>query len=163
MPKDYPMIGPGHTAPDFTLPRDGGETLTLSAQRPNAVVLFFYPKDDTPGCTKEAIAFTGLEGAFAQANTTLIGISKDTAAKHDKFIAKHDLSIALVSDADHDTCEQYGTWVEKNMYGKKYMGIERATFLIAPDGTIAQIWRKVKVPGHAEAVLEAANDLSKTL
>lgn len=153
------MLEPGHPAPDFTLPRDGGATLTLSDQRPKAVVLFFYPKDDTPGCTKEAIAFTGLESAFAEANTTLIGISKDTAAKHDKFIAKHDLSIALVSDADHDTCEQYGTWVEKNMYGKKYMGIERATFLIDSDGNIAQIWRKVKVPGHAEAVLEAARAL----
>ncbi|WP_341861637.1 peroxiredoxin [Gymnodinialimonas sp. 57CJ19] len=153
------MLETGHPAPDFTLPRDGGTTLTLSDQRPKAVVLFFYPKDDTPGCTKEAIAFTGLESAFAEANTTLIGISKDTAAKHDKFIAKHDLSIALVSDTDHDTCEQYGTWVEKNMYGKKYMGIERATFLIDSDGNIAQIWRKVKVPGHAEAVLEAARAL----
>lgn len=153
------MLEQGHPAPDFTLPRDGGTTLTLSDQRPKAVVLFFYPKDDTPGCTKEAIAFTGLEAAFAEANTTLIGISKDTATKHDKFIAKHDLSIALVSDTDHDTCEQYGTWVEKNMYGKKYMGIERATFLIDGDGNIAQIWRKVKVPGHAEAVLEAARAL----
>ncbi|UWQ94195.1 peroxiredoxin [Rhodobacteraceae bacterium M385] len=153
------MLETGHPAPDFTLPRDGGTTLTLSDQRPKAVVLFFYPKDDTPGCTKEAIAFTGLEAAFAEANTTLIGISKDTATKHDKFIAKHDLSIALVSDAEHDTCEQYGTWVEKNMYGKKYMGIERATYLIDSDGNIAQIWRKVKVPGHAEAVLEAARAL----
>lgn len=149
----------GHTAPDFTLPRDGDETLTLSALRPKAVVLYFYPKDDTPGCTKEAIAFTGLEAEFASANTTIIGISKDTAAKHDKFIAKHELGIALVSDADSDICEQYGTWVEKNMYGKKYMGIERATFLINADGQIAQIWRKVKVPGHADAVLEAARAL----
>lgn len=149
----------GHPAPDFTLPRDGGGTLTLSAQRPKAVVLFFYPRDDTPGCTKEAIAFTGLEAAFAEAGAVIIGISKDSAAKHDKFITKHDLSVPLVSDADSDTCEQYGTWVEKNMYGKTYMGIERTTFLIDGTGSIAQIWRKVKVPGHAEEVLEAARAL----
>lgn len=153
------MLEIGQTAPDFTLPKNGNETLTLSAQRPKAVVLYFYPKDDTPGCTKEAIAFTGLEAAFTSANTMIIGISKDTAAKHDKFIAKHELTIALVSDADHDTCEQYGTWIEKNMYGKKYMGIERATYLIDAQGQIAQIWRKVKVPGHAEAVLDAARAL----
>jgi peroxiredoxin Q/BCP len=147
------------TAPDFTLPRDGGETLTLSALRPKNVVLYFYPRDDTPGCTKEAIAFTGLGDAFAAANTQVIGISKDTAAKHDKFVAKHDLGVALVSDAESDVCEQYGVWVEKNMYGKKSMGIERATFLIDGTGKIVQIWRKVKVPGHAEAVLEAAEAL----
>lgn len=147
------------TAPDFTLPRDGGDTLTLSALRPKNVVLYFYPRDDTPGCTKEAIAFTGLGDAFEAANTQVIGISKDTAAKHDKFIAKHELGVALVSDAESDVCEQYGVWVEKNMYGKKSMGIERATFLIDGTGKIVQIWRKVKVPGHAEAVLEAAQAL----
>ena len=149
----------GDTAPDFTLPRDGGSELSLSQQRPKAVVLYFYPKDDTPGCTKEAIAFTGLGDAFEAANTQVIGISKDTAAKHDKFIAKHELGVALVSDADSDVCEQYGVWVEKNMYGRKYMGIERATFLIDGNGKVAQVWRKVKVPGHAEAVLEAAQAL----
>lgn len=149
----------GDTAPDFTLPRDGGDTLTLSALRPKTVVLYFYPRDDTPGCTKEAIAFTGLGDAFEAANTQVIGISKDTAAKHDKFIAKHELGVALVSDAESDVCEQYGVWVEKNMYGKKSMGIERATFLIDGTGKIVQIWRKVKVPGHAEAVLEAAQAL----
>jgi peroxiredoxin Q/BCP len=153
------MLETGQPAPDFTLPRDGGGTLTLSEQQPRAVVLFFYPKDDTPGCTKEAIAFTGLESAFDAANTTIIGISKDTAAKHDKFAAKHDLSVALVSDAEGDTCERYGTWVEKNMYGRSYMGIERTTFLIDGEGRIARIWRKVKVPGHAEEVLEAARAL----
>ncbi|MEJ6388383.1 peroxiredoxin [Gymnodinialimonas ulvae] len=147
------------TAPDFTLPRDGGETLTLSALRPKNVVLYFYPRDDTPGCTKEAIAFTGLGAEFEAANTQVIGVSKDTAAKHDKFIAKHELGVALVSDAESDVCENYGVWVEKNMYGKKSMGIERATFLIDGDGKIVQIWRKVKVPGHAEAVLEAAQAL----
>lgn len=149
------MLEIGDTAPDFTLPRDGGETMTLSAQRPGKVVLYFYPKDDTPGCTKEAIAFTDHLQAFADANTTIIGVSKDPVSKHDKFIAKHELKVALVSDEESDVCEQYGVWVEKNMYGKKYMGIERATYLIAGDGKIAQIWRKVKVPGHAEKVLEA--------
>ncbi|WP_147125150.1 thioredoxin-dependent thiol peroxidase [Shimia ponticola] len=149
------MLEIGDTAPDFTLPRDGGETMTLSAQRPGKVVLYFYPKDDTPGCTKEAIAFTDHLQAFADANTTIIGVSKDPVSKHDKFIAKHELKVALVSDEDSDVCEQYGVWVEKNMYGKKYMGIERATYLIDGDGKIAQIWRKVKVPGHAEKVLEA--------
>ncbi|MBF9050702.1 redoxin domain-containing protein [Roseobacter sp. HKCCD9010] len=153
------MLDIGSPAPDFTLPRDGGGEVTLSAAQPKPVVLYFYPKDDTPGCTKEAIAFTGLAAKFEAAGAMIIGISKDTVAKHDKFIAKHDLGIALVSDAESDTCERYGTWVEKNMYGKKYMGIERATFLIGGDGKIAQIWRKVKVPGHAEAVLEAVRAL----
>ncbi len=153
------MPDTGETAPDFTLPRDGGDTLTLSSLRPKNVVLYFYPRDDTPGCTKEAIAFTGLGAEFDAANTQVIGISKDTAAKHDKFIAKHELGVALVSDAETDICEQYGVWVEKNMYGKKSMGIERATFLIDGYGNVAQVWRKVKVPGHAEAVLEAAQAL----
>ena len=153
------MLDIGFPAPDFTLPRDGGGEVTLSAAQPKPVVLYFYPKDDTPGCTKEAIAFTGLAAEFEAAGAMIIGISKDTVAKHDKFIAKHDLGIALVSDAESDTCERYGTWVEKNMYGKKYLGIERATFLIGGDGKIAQIWRKVKVPGHAEAVLEAVRAL----
>ena len=146
-------------APDFTLPRDGGGTLTLSGQRPQAVVLYFYPRDDTPGCTKEAIDFTGLAEAFAAANTLVIGISKDSAAKHDTFITKHALTVALVSDTDTNICEQYGTWVEKNMYGKTFMGIERTTFLIDATGKIARIWRKVKTPGHADAVLEAARAL----
>ena len=153
------MLDTGSEAPDFTLPRDGGETLTLSALRPKAVVLFFYPKDDTSGCTKEAIAFTGLLPEFEAAGAVVVGISKDSVKKHDKFIAKHELGMALVSDEDSDVCEQYGTWVEKSMYGKKYMGIERSTFLIKGDGTLAQVWRKVKVPGHAEAVLEAVRAL----
>ncbi len=149
----------GQTAPDFTLPRDGGGTMTLSEQRPKAVVLYFYPRDDTPGCTREAIAFTDIGPDLAAANTIVIGISRDSAAKHDRFIAKHDLTVALVSDADSNVCEQYGTWVEKNMYGKKHMGIERTTFLIDSTGRIAQVWRRVKVPGHAEAVLDAARAL----
>ena len=153
------MIDIGDMAPDFTLPRDGGSEVTLSALKPQKVVLFFYPKDDTPGCTKEAIGFTQARDAFEQAGAVIIGVSKDTVTKHEKFVSKHDLGVALVSDENSDLCERYGTWVEKNMYGKTYMGIERATFLIDSDGKIAQIWRKVKVPGHVEAVLDAVKAL----
>ena len=153
------MIDIGDMAPDFTLPRDGGSEVTLSALTPQKVVLFFYPKDDTPGCTKEAIGFTQARDAFEQAGAVIIGVSKDTVTKHEKFVTKHDLGVALVSDENSDLCERYGTWVEKNMYGKTYMGIERATFLIDSDGKIAQIWRKVKVPGHVEAVLDAVKAL----
>ena len=144
----------GQSAPDFTLPTNGGGTFTLSEQN-KAVVLYFYPKDDTPGCTKEAIAFTESLSEFEAAGAIVVGVSKDTAAKHDKFVAKHDLAVTLVSDAEGKVCEDYGVWVEKNMYGKTYMGIERATFLIDATGVVRQIWRKVKVPGHAEAVLDA--------
>ncbi len=143
------------TAPDFTLPRDGGGEVTLSELRGGKVVLFFYPRDDTPGCTKESIAFSEHKDAFAQAGATVLGISRDTVAKHDKFIAKHDLTVPLLSDADSTVCEDYGVWVEKNMYGKTSMGIERSTFLIDENGKIARVWRKVKVPGHVEEVLEA--------
>ncbi|MEL6643426.1 MAG: thioredoxin-dependent thiol peroxidase [Pseudomonadota bacterium] len=153
------MIEIGQTAPDFTLPRDGGTDVTLSTLRPQKVVLYFYPRDDTGGCTKEAIAFTENLAAFEEAGAVVYGISKDTVAKHDKFIAKHDLGVPLLSDADGDVCETYGTWVEKSMYGKKYMGIERATFLIDGDGTVREVWRKVKVPGHADAVLAAVKAL----
>lgn len=146
----------GDKAPDFTLPGDAGKTITLSALKGKKVVVYFYPKDDTPGCTKEAIAFTQHKAAFEAANTVIIGVSKDTVAKHDKFIAKHDLAIDLASDEDGAMIEDYGVWVEKNMYGKKYMGIERATYLIDEAGVIKQVWRKVKVKGHVEQVLEAA-------
>lgn len=153
------MPNAGDAAPDFTMPRDGGGSVTLSDLRPKPVVLFFYPKDDTSGCTKEAIAFSGLLDAFEASGTLVFGISKDTVAKHDKFRDKHALTVPLLSDADSEVCEAYGTWVEKSMYGKKYMGIERSTFLIGSDGTIVQAWRKVKVPGHAEEVLEAVRAL----
>ena len=153
------MIDDGQSAPDFTLPRDGGDDVKLSDQRPAPVVLFFYPKDDTSGCTKEAIAFTGLASEFEAAGAKVFGISKDTVAKHDKFRDKHDLGIPLLSDAESDVCERYGVWKEKQMYGKTYMGIERSTFLIGGDGTVRGVWRKVKVPGHAEAVLEAVRAL----
>ncbi|MDB4054204.1 peroxiredoxin, partial [Octadecabacter sp.] len=125
-----PDLTIGTAAPDVTLPRDGGNMVTL-ADIQGPVVLYFYPKDDTPGCTKEAIGFTEHLEGFAASGATILGISKDTVAKHEKFIAKHDLKIALLSDADGDVCERFGVWVEKNMYGKQYMGIERATFLIS--------------------------------
>lgn len=150
-------LTPGTTAPDVTLPRDGGDTVSL-ADLSGPIVLYFYPKDDTPGCTKEAIGFTEQAEAFAASGATVVGVSKDPVAKHEKFIAKHNLGIMLLSDAEGDVCERFGVWVEKNMYGKTYMGIERATFLIN-DGKIAQVWRKVKVPGHVDAVLEAVRAL----
>ena len=146
-------------APDFTLPRDGGTDLTLSSLKPNAVVLYFYSRDDTSGCTKEALGFTEELAHFEAAGAVVVGVSKDTVAKHDKFIAKHDLGVILASDAEGTVCEDYGVWVEKSMYGKKYMGIERATFLIDGTGVVRQEWRKVKVPGHVEAVLEAVKAL----
>lgn len=150
---------PGQPAPDFTAPRDGGGTLTLSDLRPKAVVLYFYPKDDTPGCTTEAIDFTAQADAFDAAGAVVVGVSKDPVKSHDKFIAKHALGIALVSDAEGDICERYGTWGERSMYGKKYMGIERTTVLIDGDGKVARVWNKVKVPGHVAEVLEAVKAL----
>lgn len=153
------MTDTADIAPDFTLPRDGGGEITLSALRPDAVVLFFYPRDDTSGCTKEAIGFTEAADAFAAAGVQVLGISKDSIAKHDKFRDKHGLGVALLSDEASDVCERYGVWKEKSMYGKKFMGIERSTFLIDSEGRIARAWRKVKVPGHVEDVLEAAKSL----
>ena len=153
------MLHPDNDAPDFTLPRDGGEQVTLSALRPAPVVLYFYPRDDTSGCTREALAFTELAEAFRAAGAHVFGISKDSVTSHDKFRDKHGLGIALLSDANGDVCERYGVWKEKNMYGKTYLGIERATVLIDANGTIAQIWSKVKVPGHVQAVLEAVKSL----
>lgn len=149
----------GTTAPDFTLPRDGGETVTLSAFRPGKVVLYFYPKDDTPGCTLEAQDFTARAAEFAAAGTTVIGISKDSVKAHDKFTKKHGLQIILASDEAGQTCEDYGVWAEKSMYGKTYMGITRATFLIDGQGQIAKVWPKVSVKGHADEVLAAAKAL----
>jgi len=149
-------LAEGDKAPDFTMPTDGGGTVSLADLKGRPVVLYFYPKDDTPGCTKEACAFRDAMPDFSRVNAEIIGVSKDTAAKHDKFKAKYDLTFTLASDEDGSVCEAYGVWVEKNMYGRKYMGIERATFLIGSDGAIRKIWRKVKVAGHAEAVLEAA-------
>lgn len=146
-------------APDFALPRDGGETVSLSDLRGGAVVLFFYPRDDTPGCTTESIAFSDAAQAFADAGAQVLGISKDSVASHEKFAAKHGLSVPLLSDENGTTCEDYGVWVEKKMYGRTFMGIERSTFLIDAEGRIARVWRKVRVPGHVDAVLEAARAL----
>lgn len=153
------MIDTGDMAPDFTLPRDGGGALTLSALRPAPVVLFFYPKDNTPGCTREASEFTAQAEAFKAAGAHLVGASKDSVASHDKFVAKHGLAMPLVSDENGTVCEDYGVWVEKSMYGKTYMGIERTTFLIDGGGRIARVWRKVKVPGHVDEVLESVRAL----
>jgi peroxiredoxin Q/BCP len=153
------MIETGQTAPDFTLPQDGGDDVTLSALRPAPVVLYFYPKDDTGGCTKEAVAFSALLSEFEAAGAKVFGISKDSVKKHEKFRAKHDLTVPLLSDENGDICEGYGVWAEKQMYGKTYMGIERSTFLIDGHGKVARAWRKVKVPGHAEEVLEAVRSL----
>lgn len=149
----------GDKAPDFTLPGNDGTTLSLSGFSGKKVVLYFYPKDDTPGCTTEAKDFTTLAGDFAATNTVVIGMSKDTAAKHDKFIAKHELSVLLASDEDGKVLNEYGVWVEKSMYGRTYMGIQRATFLIDATGTIQEIWPKVKVKGHAADVLAKAESL----
>lgn len=146
-------------APDFTLPATGGTDVSLSALKGQPVVLFFYPRDDTPGCTKESIGFSESREAFEQAGARVFGISKDSLASHEKFAAKRDLQIPLLSDENGTTCEDYGVWKEKNMYGKTYMGIERSTFLIAADGTIARVWEKVKVPGHVEEVLDAVRSL----
>lgn len=148
--------GEGDIAPDFTLPRDGGSEIALSEFRGRKVVLYFYPKDDTSGCTSEAIAFTGLAEAFEAADAVVIGMSPDPVKKHDKFRDKHELSVVLASDEEKTTLEAYGVWKEKSMYGRKYMGVERSTFLIDADGRIVRAWRKVKVPGHAEEVLKAA-------
>lgn len=153
------LVTEGDRAPDFTLPTNGEGSLTLSALSGKPVVVYFYPKDDTPGCTKEAIGFSESKSAFDEVGATIIGISPDSAAKHDKFVAKHDLSIALGADEDKAVAQAYGVWVEKSMYGKKYMGVERSTFLVSANGTIAKAWRKVKVPGHVDEVLAATKAL----
>ena len=149
------MLNEGDKAPDFDLPTDTGR-VSLAALKGRTVVLFFYPKDDTPGCTTESIGFSQAKADFEAAGAVVVGVSKDTAAKHGKFRAKHGLAVELGSDADSDVIERYGAWVEKKLYGREYMGIDRSTFLIDGDGVVRRIWRKVKVPGHVEQVLEAA-------
>ena len=150
----------GDAAPDFDLPTDSGRNASLAPLKGRKVVLYFYPKDDTPGCTTEAIAFTGLKDAFAAADTTVIGVSKDSVAAHGKFRQKHDLGIELAADPDGGVVEAYGAWVEKSMYGKKYMGMQRATFLVDRAGIIARAWPLVKVAGHSAEVAMAAAALS---
>jgi peroxiredoxin Q/BCP len=152
-------IDAGDKAPAFTLPTDGGGTVSLAKLRGKKVILYFYPKDDTPGCTKEACGFRDTFPDFSKAGAEVIGISKDSVKRHDNFKAKYKLPFDLAADVDGEVCEAYGTWIEKSMYGRKYMGIERATFLIDGKGVVRRVWHKVKVPGHAEEVLAAAKAL----
>ena len=152
-------VDAGDKAPNFAMATDGDGKISLKNLKGKKVVLYFYPKDDTPGCTKEACGFRDALPDFSKIDAEVIGVSKDTVAKHDKFKAKYDLPFKLASDEDGSVCEAYGTWVEKNMYGRKYMGIERATFLIDGNGKVQRVWRKVKVPGHVEEVLEAARSI----
>lgn len=149
----------GDKAPDFSMPADGGGDVKLSDLKGMKVVLYFYPKDDTPGCTKEAIAFTDNAGKFDKAGAVVVGVSKDSVAKHDKFKTKYELNFTLASDESCEMIENYDAWVEKSMYGKKYMGIDRSTVLIDKDGVVRAHWKKVKVPGHVEAVLKATQEL----
>lgn len=149
----------GDAAPDFTLPTDSNGTFSLSAHHGKPVIVFFYPKDNTPGCTTEVCAFRDNLEDFNAFNAVVVGISKCSVKKHDNFKAKHNLTFPLASDENGTTCEDYGVWLEKSMYGKKFMGIQRSTFLIAPDGTIAALWPKVKVSGHVDEVKQALRDL----
>ena len=152
-------LTPGAKAPDFTLPRDGGSSVSLRDFKGKNLVVFFYPKADTSGCTKEAMDFSELRAAFAKAGATVLGVSADPVEAQDAFKAKHDLKVALASDEERKMIEAYGAWGKKSMYGRSYMGILRTTFLIGADGRVAQVWRNVKVPGHAEAVLAAVRQL----
>ncbi|MGH6761520.1 MAG: thioredoxin-dependent thiol peroxidase [Phyllobacterium sp.] len=149
----------GDKAPDFALARDGGGTLSLHDLQGIAFVLYFYPKDDTAGCTQEAIDFSAMKPDFEKLGVRMIGISPDSVKRHDKFKSKHDLSIELLSDEEKSVLQAYGVWKEKSMYGRKYMGVERTTFLIGHDGKIADIWTKVRVANHAAEVLAAAKQL----
>ena len=153
------MLKEGDRVPDVRLTGNEGEAVSPADFRGNKLVLYFYPKDDTSGCTREAQDFTALADEFEKAGTWILGVSKDSPASHARFVGKYDLKVSLVSDLDGSACEAFGTWTEKSMYGRKYMGIERATFLINRDGTIYRVWRKVKVPGHAQEVLEAVREL----
>lgn len=154
-------IEEGKAAPDFTLPTDDGGTFRLSDHRGSPVVVYFYPKDDTSGCTREAIDFTTLRDEFAKAGAVVVGISPDSVGSHKKFRAKHELGVVLASDEARGALETYGVWVEKSMYGRKYMGVERTTVLVDGGGRIARVWSKVKVPGHAEEVLAAVKALAR--
>jgi thioredoxin-dependent peroxiredoxin len=154
-----PALTEGQQAPAFKLPGSDGKTFSLSEHAGKTTILFFYPKDDTSGCTSEAVAFTALKPEFDALGVAILGISPDSPASHDKFIKKHALAVDLVSSEDHAMLDAYGVWVEKSMYGKKYMGVERTTMLVGGDGSILRIWNKVKVPGHADEVLAAIKAL----
>ncbi len=152
-------VSEGDKAPAFEMATDGGGTVSLKVLKGKPVVLYFYPKDNTPGCTKEACAFRDLMPDFSGIDAAIVGVSKDSVKKHDNFKAKYELPFTLASDEDGTVCEAYGTWVQKKLYGREYMGIDRATFLIDGKGVVRKIWRKVKVAGHAEEVLESAKSL----
>jgi peroxiredoxin Q/BCP len=152
-------IEPGTRAPDFTLPADDGSKIKLSSLRGRPVVLYFYPKDDTPGCTREACAFRDQHKALRKLGAIVLGVSADDVASHVKFRDKFQLNFPLLADAEHKVAEKYGAWREKNMYGKKSMGIQRSTFLIDGDGKVVQVWKKVNVDGHDEAVIAAIGEL----
>ena len=154
------QLQPGDRAPAFRLPVSEDREVALSDYKGKTLALYFYPRDDTPGCTKQAVSFSAHKDAFAAANAAVLGVSADTLAKHAKFQTKHDLTIDLGADPDGDVLQAYGVWVEKKMYGKTFMGIERSTFLIDGDGVVQAVWRKVKVPGHVEAVLERAREFA---
>ncbi len=156
-----PTLKEGAKAPAIDLPTDGGGRFKLSDHKGKKVVIYFYPKDDTPGCTTESCSFSENIKAFEKLGVAVVGISKDSIKSHDKFKAKYDLQFPLASDENSDVCERYGTWVEKSMYGKKYMGIERTTFLIDEAGAIAKIWNKVKVDGHTDDVMAVLKDMKK--
>jgi peroxiredoxin Q/BCP len=153
------MVNEGDPVPDVPMAAADGTSVSAADFKGQKLVVYFYPKDDTSGCTSEAKAFTALADEFRKSGTWILGVSKDDARSHAKFTAKYELKVPLASDADGSVCEAFGTWVEKSMYGRKYMGIERATFLVDRDGVVKRVWRKVKVPGHAEEVLEAARAL----
>ena len=156
------MINIGERAPKFSLPASGGKTIALNDLIANGpVVIFFYPKDDTAGCTAESIDFSGLLADFSKAGASVVGVSPDSAKKHDRFRSKHELTVDLLSDEEKTTLEAYGVWVEKSMYGRKYMGVQRSTFIIGEDGRVAHVWPKVSVPGHAAEVLEKIRSLAE--
>jgi peroxiredoxin Q/BCP len=153
------MVNEADPVPDVTLEGADGREISPADFKGQKLVLYFYPKDDTSGCTREAQDFTALAGEFREAGTWILGVSKDDPKSHARFTAKYDLAVPLASDRDGSVCEAFGTWVQKSMYGRKYMGIDRATFLVDRDGVVKRVWRKVKVPGHAQEVLEAAREL----
>jgi peroxiredoxin Q/BCP len=154
------MVKEGDRVPDVTLEGPEGKAIRPTDFGGQKLVIYFYPKDDTTGCTREAQDFTALAAAYQEAGTWVLGVSKDSPAKHKKFTAKYDLKVPLATDPDGSVCETFGVWVEKSMYGRKYMGIDRSTFLVDRDGVVKRVWRKVSVPGHAEEVLEAARELT---
>lgn len=162
MTQEIKALQEGDAAPDFTLPTNEEESIQLSSLKGKQVVLYFYPKDNTPGCTTEALDFTALNDEFKKINTQIIGISPDSVKKHCNFAEKHGLKVLLASDEEKSVINEYGVWVEKKNYGRTYMGVERSTFLVDSDGKLFKIWRRVRVKGHADAVLKEAKELNES-